>query len=188
MRYSVITNTLEFATQPQDSPEDTAKFAAEFNAPDEQALDAGFDALEPEFQLTEPPAQTETRPMRVLVAEDNATNRLVAGKVLSNWGAQVQFANNGVEAVRAYLDDTQNIDLILMDCEMPDMDGYAATRKIRGSGDSGAAVPIIALTAHALPEYRAKAVAAGMDEYVTKPLQRSQLLHAIESLYPVPKR
>ena len=138
----------------------------------------------------QPDAPSETRQqtsaplsgMTVLVAEDNATNRLVAGKVLTNWGAMVRFANNGVEAWGEFLANGEEIDLILMDCEMPEMDGYSATEKIRTSGMPRADLPIIALTAHALPEYRERASAAGMDDYITKPLQQAQLLAAIEAL------
>ncbi len=120
--------------------------------------------------------------LTVLVAEDNATNRLVAGKVLTNWGAMVRFANNGVEAWGEFLANGDEIDLILMDCEMPEMDGYSTTEKIRTSGMPRADLPIIALTAHALPEHRERARAAGMDEYITKPLQQAQLLAAIEAV------
>ncbi len=118
--------------------------------------------------------------LKILVAEDNATNRLVAGKVLANWGADVYFAENGMEAVQAFLDHGKDIDVILMDCEMPEMDGYTATRKIRACGQTGATMPIIALTAHALPEYRERAKAAGMNDYITKPLEQTALLRAIE--------
>ncbi len=117
----------------------------------------------------------------ILVAEDNPTNRLVVGKMLDNWGAQVHFAENGREAVDLLDEHPDEIDVILMDCEMPEMDGYAATRHIRTVEQSHgrAPTPIIALTAHAMPEFRREAADAGMTDYVTKPVRKDVLLEAI---------
>ena len=126
----------------------------------------------------------EQRPLEalgVLVAEDNRTNRLVVGKLLNNWGATVHFAQNGQEAVEIFGNHSKEIDVVLMDCEMPEMDGYSATRHIRTLEQSGhrATTPIIALTAHAMPEFRRRAEEAGMTDYVTKPIQKSTLLKAM---------
>ncbi len=121
--------------------------------------------------------------MEVLVAEDNPTNRLVVGKLLSGWGANVSFAENGRLAVEL-VEEREPFDFVLMDCEMPEMDGYSAARAIR-SYEAGAGrrpVPMIALTAHVLPEFRDKAMAAGMSEYVTKPVDRELLLSTILTL------
>ncbi|MEM7101292.1 MAG: ATP-binding protein [Pseudomonadota bacterium] len=118
---------------------------------------------------------------RILVAEDNATNRLVVGRLLANWGADVAFAENGEEAVSAFNCEGTLLDLILMDCEMPLKDGYTATIDIRESNNPSADIPIIALTAHALPEFRDRAHAVGMSDYVTKPLDKGVLLNAIQS-------
>ena len=117
----------------------------------------------------------------VLVAEDNSTNRLVVGKILDNWGANVRFAENGLEAAELYESCHSEIDLVLMDCEMPELDGYAATEAIRHLERSSTwpEVPIIALTAHIMPEFRRRARSVGMSDYVTKPLDRDQLLTAI---------
>jgi CheY-like chemotaxis protein len=119
--------------------------------------------------------------MQVLVAEDNSTNRLIIGKILSNWGANVRFAENGVEAKALYAESHQNIDLVIMDCEMPELDGYGATDAIRNleADESIEPVPIIALTAHVMPEFRRRARAVGMSDYVTKPIDREVLLAAI---------
>jgi CheY-like chemotaxis protein len=119
--------------------------------------------------------------MEVLVAEDNSTNRLIIGKILSNWGATVRFAENGVEARAVYAESHQDIDLVIMDCEMPELDGYGATTAIRGleAQDSIEPVPIIALTAHVMPEFRRRARAVGMSDYVTKPIDQQVLLAAI---------
>ncbi len=126
----------------------------------------------------------EQRPLEdlaVLVAEDNRTNRLVVGKMLNNWGATVHFAENGVEAVEMFGSHANEIDVVLMDCEMPEMDGYSATRHIRTVERSARreSTPIIALTAHAMPEFRRRAQEAGMTDYVTKPIQKSTLLKAM---------
>ena len=119
--------------------------------------------------------------MEVLVAEDNSTNRLIIGKILSNWGANVRCAENGVEARTVYAESHLDIDLVIMDCEMPELDGYGATTTIRGleAQNSIAPVPIIALTAHVMPEFRRRTQAVGMSEYVTKPIDRQVLLAAI---------
>ena len=115
----------------------------------------------------------------ILVAEDNPTNRLVVGKILKKWGADVSFAVDGAEAVNMFNQDSLLFDLILMDCEMPEKDGYTATIEIRNSNNLSADIPIIALTAHALPEFRDKADQAGMSDYITKPINREVLLNSI---------
>ncbi|MCB1686559.1 MAG: response regulator, partial [Pseudomonadales bacterium] len=127
------------------------------------------------------PAERPLANMDVLVAEDNPTNRLVVGKILSNWGANVRFAENGLEASDLYSTDHREVDLVLMDCEMPEMDGYRATERIRRMEAEGnlKSTPIIALTAHVLPEFRQRAAAVGMSDYVTKPVDRQVLLAAI---------
>jgi CheY-like chemotaxis protein len=117
----------------------------------------------------------------VLVAEDNLTNRLVVGKLLTTWGATVHFAEDGAEALEMIRNGKLTIDAILMDCEMPNMDGYTATIRIREleAEQSAAPRPIIALTAHALPEFRKRADDAGMTGYVTKPIDREALLSTL---------
>jgi signal transduction histidine kinase/CheY-like chemotaxis protein len=143
-----------------------------------------------ERTLSDPGATSSQQPkqnlplegMHVLVAEDNATNRLVVGKLLNTWGAMVQFANDGMEAVALFNEPSSAFDLVLMDCEMPEMDGYAATRIIREQDSPSASVPIIALTAHALPEFRERAMAVGMSDYITKPVDKEALLASIQAL------
>jgi signal transduction histidine kinase/CheY-like chemotaxis protein len=127
------------------------------------------------------PAERPLDDVGILVAEDNLTNRLVVGKMLDNWGARVHFAQNGREAVEIYDSLAAQIEIVLMDCEMPEMDGYAASRQIRTLEQAQArtTTPIIALTAHAMPEFRRQAAAAGMTDYVTKPVRKQVLLDAI---------
>jgi two-component system, sensor histidine kinase RetS len=119
----------------------------------------------------------------VLVVEDNATNRLVIGKLMNSWGATVHFAENGEEALGHYREHHASIDVILMDCEMPVMDGYSAAVEIRAleSMRQVRTTPIVALTAHALPEFRRRAEEVGMSQYVTKPIEKTMLLYAIQS-------
>lgn len=115
-----------------------------------------------------------TSPLRILVAEDNKVNQLVASKLLSNLGHVVEVASNGREAVAAFQQSPW--DLILMDCQMPEVDGYEATRQIRNLERAlGRKTKIVALTAHAMVEDQERCSKAGMDGYITKPLDPSQL-------------
>jgi PAS domain S-box-containing protein len=106
---------------------------------------------------------------RVLVVEDNSTNQRIATLLLERMGYTAHVAANGLEALDAVR--KFNYDLILMDCLMPEMDGYMATRAIREMQADGRRIPIIALTANALSDNREKCLAAGMDDYLTKPLR-----------------
>ena len=125
--------------------------------------------------------------LSVLVAEDNVINQKVLKSLLRSAGYRVQLANDGREAVAAWRHYT--FDLILMDVQMPLMDGLEATRLIREQErSSGNRIPIIALTAHALEGDRERCLNAGMDEYVAKPVGRSQLLEAIEAVSGARKR
>ena len=116
---------------------------------------------------------------RVLVAEDNDINFQVVQAYLERAGYTVRRATNGIEAVAAAFD----VDLILMDLEMPDMDGVSATRAIRRAEVAHGAppTPVLALTAHALQEYRDQALAAGCDGYIAKPVRMQALLDAVAS-------
>ncbi len=125
---------------------------------------------------------------RLLVAEDNQTNQLIARKTLTLFGAEVDIANNGQEALEKCA--AKRYDLILMDCDMPVMDGYTASQTIREEeAQSGrSATPIIALTAHAGAEYRERAEASGMDAYLAKPLRQRVLLETILQVASVAHR
>ncbi|MHB0874786.1 MAG: response regulator [Anaerolineae bacterium] len=120
------------------------------------------------------------RPVRILVAEDNVINQLVALGMLKKLGYRADAVANGQESIAAL--QTIAYDLVLMDCQMPEMDGFEATRAIR-SGQSGAPnqrVPIIALTAHAMRGDRERCLEAGMSDYLTKPIQPAQLAAGLE--------
>ncbi|MGK0261839.1 MAG: two-component system sensor histidine kinase/response regulator, partial [Planctomycetota bacterium] len=115
---------------------------------------------------------------KVLVAEDNRLNLRLAVRVLETFGLQVDTAVDGESAAKMVSENSY--DLVLMDCLMPGMDGFEATRRIRqDEAASGAHLPIIALTANALPEDREACLAAGMDDFVSKPFTRQTLLQAM---------
>ncbi len=125
------------------------------------------------------PGRHPARPLRILVAEDNHVNQLLATVTLEKEGHRADVANNGIEAV----DALRNIpyDLVLMDVNMPEMDGLEATRKIREmAGDMGR-VPIIALTANAMKGDQELFLAAGMNDYVSKPLDRDKLVAVVNA-------
>jgi len=115
---------------------------------------------------------------RILLAEDNPVNQKVARMVLEKLGLEVTVVNNGREAVTAWR--SGGIDLILMDCQMPELDGYAATREIRRIEQGRQSIPIVALTAHAMKGDDEKCRAAGMTDYLTKPLDRAKLVACLE--------
>ncbi|HEX9653330.1 MAG TPA: response regulator [bacterium] len=118
---------------------------------------------------------------RILVVDDNPDNQTLARTILTRAGYQIDLADNGQYALKAVAD--QEYDLILMDVQMPEMDGFSATREIREKesrrGEGARRVPIIALTAHAISGYREKCFEQGMDDYITKPLQRKSLLQKV---------
>jgi len=113
--------------------------------------------------------------MKILLAEDSVDNQFLISRVLSKNGAKVEIANDGEEAIRLAMASEYHV--VLMDIQMPRMDGYEATRSLRSSAYSR---PIIALTAHAMMEERNKTKAAGFNGHLTKPLNQGELLEAIE--------
>ena len=126
----------------------------------------------------------DVRKLRILVAEDNLVNQKLVVRILEKKGHVVEVAGDGKEAVAKY--KQRNFDLILMDVQMPGMDGFEATRAIRKleseiqNGQNLAHIPIIALTAHAMKGDREKCLEAGMDDYITKPIKSGELLEAIK--------
>lgn len=133
---------------------------------------------DPQSGLPEPP-----RKMRVLAAEDNKTNQLVFRKMVKALDIDLAFAGNGREALELYSSFAP--DLVFMDISMPEMDGKEATRAIRAlEAQTGAHVPIYALTAHAMEGDKEEIMAAGMDQYLTKPLRKAEIYAAIGGHQP----
>jgi len=119
--------------------------------------------------------------LRVLVAEDNPVNRMLATKLLERWGHHARPATDGREAVEQA--GAEHFDLILMDVEMPELDGYEATRRIREvESELDEHVPIIAMTAHAGGEHRQRCLEAGMDDFVSKPIDPQRFHDLLEGL------
>ncbi len=127
------------------------------------------------------PARTAEKSKSILLAEDSLINQKLAIGLLERWGHRVTVANNGVEAVN--LSGAGAFDLILMDVQMPELDGLDATRAIRlREQQAGGHLPIIAMTAHAMKGDRELCLAAGMDGYLMKPIRAEQLFRQIEEL------
>lgn len=120
--------------------------------------------------------------LRVLVVEDDPVSQKVATLTLRKLSCEVTVVGNGLEALELF--EADRYDLILMDCRMPLMDGYETARRVRKKEGEGSRVPIFALTAHAFQEDKEKCLAAGMDHWLTKPLQRKQLVEAIRTFCP----
>ena len=136
--------------------------------------------------VSAPELKRALRPLRVLLAEDNLINRELAVTLLQKLGHTVVVANNGRACLAAVA--KQPFDLVLMDVQMPEMDGLEAATRIREmETTSGCHIPIIALTAHAMKGDREQCLAAGMDDYVTKPIRSPELIEAIERLVPAGK-
>jgi CheY-like chemotaxis protein/HPt (histidine-containing phosphotransfer) domain-containing protein len=141
-----------------------------------------LDALGRALQMDAPPVPplltvAPGRRARVLVVEDNFVNQEVARAMLTELGCSLEVASNGREALAALRDGT--FDLVLMDCQMPEMDGFEAVRRFRASADHGYATPadapVVALTANALAGDAERCIAAGFDDYLAKPVRREQL-------------
>jgi len=122
---------------------------------------------------------TKHRPSRILLAEDNAANQMVVQMLLARLGHVADCVGDGHDALKALA--AQKFDLVLMDCQMPQLDGYETTRRLRAgkAGDLNRDVPVIALTAYAMPDDRAKCLAAGMSDYLAKPIRVEELRAAL---------
>jgi CheY-like chemotaxis protein/HPt (histidine-containing phosphotransfer) domain-containing protein len=148
------------------------------------ALAAASGAYVPPPQST-PTVSTQSRlpPLRVLLVEDGVANQKLAIGVLQKWGHAVTLAEDGKRALEQWRGG--EFDLILMDIQMPVMDGLEATRRIRAEeASNGRRIPIVAMTAHAMAGDEQKCLDAGMDGYVAKPIRKAALLAAIEPLFP----
>jgi CheY-like chemotaxis protein len=120
--------------------------------------------------------------LRVLVAEDNVVNQKVMVMMLTRAGARAEIAENGRIAVERHR--ASPYDMILMDCQMPELDGYEATARIRSLPGSASLVPIIGVTANAFAEDRERCLRAGMNGYAAKPLSRAALMSSMSQFLP----
>jgi len=140
----------------------------------------------PKQKASQPKPQTSSdakeprKALRILLAEDNLVNQRLAARILEKRGHHVVVADNGIAALAAL--DRETFDLVFMDLQMPGMDGFEATALIRQKEQAeGRHLPIVALTAHAMKGDREKCIAAGMDEYLSKPLQLPELDRVLDS-------
>lgn len=147
-----------------------------------QTLRRALEGVEADVPLPHLQAQPQPIRARVLLVEDNPVNQLVAKGMLLKLGCQVLLATQGAEALARLEQET--VDMVLMDCNMPVMDGYEATRRIRQDG-RWPALPIVALTANAMPEERERCRAAGMNDYLAKPFRREELLALVDHWVPI---
>jgi CheY-like chemotaxis protein len=122
--------------------------------------------------------------IRVLLVEDNAVNQKVAARMLERVGLRPDVAANGREAVAMF--EMAWYDIILMDCQMPEMDGYAAAETIRRLEHGPRRVAIIAMTAEAIGDARDRCLAAGMDDYIAKPVKLESLTESLRKWAPRP--
>jgi CheY-like chemotaxis protein len=121
--------------------------------------------------------------LRILLAEDNVVNQKLALRLLERMGYRADLASNGIEAIECV--ERQTYDVVLMDVQMPEMDGFEASRRITGKMPAGRRPRIIAMTANAMQGDREMCIAAGMDDYIAKPIRVDQL---VEALMNVPSR
>jgi len=138
------------------------------------------DAAKPEAAKTKPkmdPEMAARHPLRILLAEDNAVNQKLALRLLQQMGYRADLASNGVEAIECV--ERQTYDVVLMDVQMPEMDGLEASRRITAKWLVGKRPRIVAMTANAMQGDREACLAAGMDDYVTKPIRVDALVEAL---------
>jgi PAS domain S-box-containing protein len=125
---------------------------------------------------------TWSRPPVVLVAEDSQVNQIVAARTLERCGCRADVAGDGVKALAMIA--ARRYDAVLMDCQMPGMDGYATTAALRLRENGGPRIPVIAMTAHAMEGDRERCLEAGMDDYLSKPIVREKLIDALRRWIP----
>lgn len=130
--------------------------------------------------------QTKRSGLKVLVAEDKLTNQEVIRGFMAELGHEINVVENGIQAVQDYKQHGGEYDLILMDCAMPEMDGFEATRVIRKyeKGHDADPIPVVALTAHAFSEHQQQCIHAGMDDHLSKPITLKSLVNCLDRHFP----
>jgi CheY-like chemotaxis protein len=141
-------------------------------------LSVATESLSPKSGLVGKGLPMEQNGRRILVVEDNRINQKVLSHQLINLGYAIEVAENGEQAVEKVRN--HHYDLIFMDVQMPVMDGFQATREIRGLGDGASSTPIVAVTANAFQSEREKCFSFGMDDYLTKPVDKDRLQEALD--------
>jgi CheY-like chemotaxis protein/HPt (histidine-containing phosphotransfer) domain-containing protein len=147
-----------------------------------RVLNCGPPQQSPKRQLNPPSLHPALEERLVLVVEDNRINQEVMGEMLRELGYRCDVAENGERALEML--EQRSYPLVLMDCQMPVLDGYQTTIKIRQRETPGQAVPIIAVTAHALAEERAKVLGVGMNDYISKPVSQQSLAEVLKRWWP----
>jgi signal transduction histidine kinase/ActR/RegA family two-component response regulator/tetratricopeptide (TPR) repeat protein len=168
--------TLEAAS---DGPGQGSTFTLEIEAAASELLAASAKAAAP---ARPDPTLAARHPLRVLLAEDNLVNRKLALRLLSQMGYRADVAANGYEAIESL--ERHRYDVVLMDVQMPEMDGLEATRRIVQRWPNGQRPRIVAMTANAMQGDRDLCLAAGMDDYLTKPIRVEALVRALHSVRP----
>jgi CheY-like chemotaxis protein len=158
----------------------TFSFTVGFGQP-EQLADKDEDTKELSAEIPIDHTASKTETLRVLLAEDNLLNQKLMCAIMSKEGWEITTASDGASAVS--LAGTGNFDIILMDVQMPRLDGLEATRIIRQKEKAfGSHVPIVAITAYAMAEDKGRCLQAGMDDYISKPINRSEMIQKIKRL------
>ena len=158
-----------------DGPGQGSSFSFHVRAP---AVQMSAGAARDRAKPTLDPGMAARHPLRILLAEDNVVNQKLAMRLLSQMGYRADLASNGVEAIECVA--RQTYDVVLMDVQMPEMDGLQASREINKRWPAAAARPrIVAMTANAMQGDREECLAAGMDDYVTKPIRVDALIEAL---------
>jgi len=155
----------------------TFRFAVHLEAP---AVLNAFPAPSPGRSST--PAPAWPTPPLVLVAEDSPVNQIVATRILERCGCRVEVVADGREALRALA--SRHYDAVLMDCQMPNIDGYDATAELRRAEQGARHTPVIAMTAQAMAGDRERCINAGMDDYISKPVRHADLINALRRWIP----
>ena len=164
-------------TQEGEGSEFTVRLKLKISSADEDASE-DVSASDAETSQSADSAAVSFAGKRILLAEDNELNREIAVAILEGFGFEVVSVTDGSEALEHIVDSAPNTyDLVLMDVQMPVMDGYEASRLIRGLGNKQRAeIPIVAMTANAFEEDRRRAKAAGMDGFITKPINLDEIV------------